>query len=77
MHKEELKDKCALCGRLIVPNRDNNDSEYDDFVISQTRVVDETIQNTHYRFDTQQCATMFKRFFDVYGKDFQPALGDK
>jgi hypothetical protein len=55
MQKEELKDKCALCGRFIVPSRDNNDSEYDDFAISQTRVVDETIQNTHYRFDTQVC----------------------
>lgn len=47
------------------------------FAPSQNSLIEETIQDTHYKFDTQECATMFKRFIDVYGKEFQPLLGDK
>jgi signal transduction histidine kinase len=68
MHKEQWKDNCALCGKLI-------GTEVSDAY--NTYTVEETIQNTHYKFDTRECATMFKRFIDVYGKDFQPLLGDK
>jgi signal transduction histidine kinase len=68
MHKEQLRDKCALCGKLIATGSSNADN---------TSIIEETIQNTRYKFDTKECATMFKRFLDVYGKDFQPLLGDK
>jgi signal transduction histidine kinase len=72
MHEGELNDKCALCGRLIATG--SND-DYN--VASSNLTIEETIQNTHYKFDTQECATMFKRFLDVYGNQFQPFLGDK
>src|ERR671922_2599694 len=39
--------------------------------------IEEIIQNTDYKFDTRECATMFKRFLDVYGNQFQPFLRDK
>ena len=39
--------------------------------------IEEIIQNTGYKFDTRECATMFKSFLDVYGNQFQPFLGDK
>ncbi|HEU4824516.1 MAG TPA: HAMP domain-containing sensor histidine kinase [Nitrososphaeraceae archaeon] len=69
MHEEELKDKCALCGRLL--SRGSDDSTAGNLIIK------EIIQNTDYKFDTRECVTMFKRFLDVYGNQFQPFLGDK
>ena len=76
MHVGELKDKCALCGKLIVAADTDNVGTYDDFPSSEAPIIEEIIQNTHYKFDTKECATMFKRFIDVYGKEFQPILGD-
>lgn len=69
MHEEELKDKCALCGRLLSKGSDDS--------TAGNLIIEEIIQNTDYKFDTQECATMFKRFIDVYGNQFQPFLGDK
>jgi two-component system, OmpR family, sensor histidine kinase VicK len=69
MHEEELKDKCALCGRLL--SKGSNDST------AGNLIIEEIIQNTDYKFDTRECVTMFKRFLDVYGNQFQPFLGDK
>jgi hypothetical protein len=57
MHEGELKDKCALCGKLTLESSDNGRGGYDDdFASSSNRAVEETIQDTHYRFDTQECA---------------------
>lgn len=69
MHEEELKDKCALCGRLLPKGSDDS--------LAENLIIEEIIQNTDYKFDTRECATMFKRFLDVYGNQFQPFLGDK
>lgn len=69
MHEEELKDKCALCGRLLSKGSDDS--------TAGNLIIEEIIQNTDYKFDTRECATMFKRFIDVYGNQFQPFLGDK
>lgn len=69
MHEEELKDKCALCGRLL--------SKGSNISTAGNLIIEEIIQNTGYKFDTRECATMFKRFLDVYGNQFQPFLGDK
>lgn len=78
MHEGELKDKCALCGKLIVAADSDNAGAHDDFTSSSPNpVIEETIQNTRYKFDTRDCATMFKRFLDVYGNQFQPILGDR
>src|SRR5215216_6565862 len=78
MHQGELKDKCALCGKLIVAADSDNAGAHDDFASSSPNpVIEETIQNISYKFDTRDCATMFKRFLDVYGNQFQPLLGDR
>lgn len=69
MHEEELKDKCALCGRLLSKRSDDS--------TAGNLIIEEIIQNTDYKFDTPECVTMFKRFLDVYGNQFQPFLGDK
>ncbi|HEX5977515.1 MAG TPA: HAMP domain-containing sensor histidine kinase, partial [Nitrososphaeraceae archaeon] len=69
MHKEQLKDKCALCGKPLATANSNTGAG--------TSYIEETILNTYYKFDTRECATMFKRILDVYGKEFQPLLGDK
>ena len=68
MHEGEFKDKCALCGRLLSKGSDDSTAE--------NLIIEEIIQNTGYKFDTRECATMFKRFLDVYGNQFQPFLGD-
>ena len=67
MHEEELKDKCALCGRLLSKGSDDS--------TAGNPIIKEIIQNTDYKFDTREGATMFKRFLDVYGNQFQPFLG--
>jgi signal transduction histidine kinase len=63
VHKE-LKDKCALCGKLITDT-------------TKKTVIEEIIHNNHYKFDTRDCATMFKRLLGVYGNEFQHFLGDE
>lgn len=79
MHEGELKDKCALCGKLIVvADSDNAGAHDNDFTSSSPNpIIEETIQDTRYKFDTRDCATMFKRFLDVYGNQFQPLSGDR
>ncbi len=74
MHQEELKDKCALCGRPIA---EGSTDSYNSTPQPPGLIIEEIIQDTHYKFDTKECSTMFKRFLDVYGKDFQPLLGNK
>src|SRR5919205_4644105 len=69
MHEEELKDKCALCRRSLSKGSDDS--------TAGNPIIKEIIQNTDYKFDTRECLTMFKRFLDVYGNQFQPFLGDK
>ncbi len=66
MHKE-LEDKCALCGNFIGDRANNTES----------LIIEEIIQNTPYKFDTRDCAMMFKRLLSVYGVEFQPFLGDR
>ena len=67
MHEEELKDKCALSGRSLSKGSDDS--------TAGNLIIEEIIQNTGYKFDTREGATMFKRFLDVYGNQFQPFLG--
>jgi hypothetical protein len=64
MHEEELKDKCALSGRSLSKGSDDS--------TAGNLIIEEIIQNTGYKFDTRECATMFERFLDVYGNQFQP-----
>ena len=51
---------CALCGNRL---------------ISHSNLVEEKIGKKSYRFDTKDCAVMFKRFLAVYGDDFKLLSG--
>lgn len=51
---------CALCGSRL---------------ISHSNLVEEKIGKKSYRFDTKDCAVMFKRFLAVYGDDFRLLSG--
>src|SRR5919109_123170 len=51
---------CALCGTQL---------------ISHSNLFEEKIGEKSYKFDTKDCAVMFKRFFAVYGDDFRLLSG--
>jgi two-component system, OmpR family, sensor histidine kinase VicK len=51
---------CALCGTRL---------------ISHSNLFEEKIGEKSYRFDTKDCAIMFKRFLAVYGEDFRLLSG--
>ena len=53
--------KCALCGKTIVSNENEQPKE-------RQRIVDD--DGTRYIFDTNDCVLMFKKFRGVYGSDF-------
>ena len=57
----ELQNNCALCGKLIEKSSD----------------LRETIGGRKFRFDTSDCAVMFKRLLSVYGDDFKQFLGNE
>lgn len=58
MSTKILQEKCALCGKDL--------EEWKGMVIVQ----EEVINGIHYNFDSEDCATMFKKFESVYGNDF-------
>ena len=58
----ELQNNCALCGKLIEKSSD---------------FIKETIGGRNFRFDTSDCAVMFKRLLSVYGDDFKQFLGNE
>jgi Xaa-Pro aminopeptidase len=65
IYNNQLPDgKCALCGKALGKSSNNN-------------IFEETIESTHYKFDTKDCAAMFKRFLAVYGNDFKHFLGQE
>ena len=53
-----LQDKCALCGKDLEEQKKG------------ILVQEEVINGIQYNFDTEDCATMFKKFESVYGNDF-------
>jgi signal transduction histidine kinase len=62
MGPPELQNKCALCGKSIGRPFES---------------IKETIGERHFRFDTSDCAVMFKRFLSVYGDDFKRFSGNE
>ena len=58
----ELQYNCALCGKLIEKSSD---------------FIKEKIGGRNFRFDTSDCAVMFKRLLSVYGDDFKQFLGNE
>jgi two-component system, OmpR family, sensor histidine kinase VicK len=59
--------KCALCGKTFTEQKGGEKS----------RMLEEVIDGTPYKFDTTDCITMFKRFRNVYGNDFRELLGQE
>ena len=62
IYNKEKQDKCALCGRVL---------------LHETDIIEETLEGTHYTFDTKDCALMFGRFLTVYGNDFKNFAGQE
>jgi two-component system, OmpR family, sensor histidine kinase VicK len=61
MDSKSLLKECALCGSQIQK--------------STSAPVEERIGGTSYKFDTKDCAIMFKRFHAIYGDDFEELSG--
>ncbi len=53
------QEMCSLCGKVLT-NRAG---------------IEDTIEGVSYRFDSKDCATMFKRFLSVYGNGFSRFSG--
>ena len=52
-------DICPLCGKILTSGED------------KSKFVEDTIDGVSYRFDSKDCAIMFKRFLSVYGDGFK------
>ncbi|HEY7573100.1 MAG TPA: HAMP domain-containing sensor histidine kinase [Nitrososphaeraceae archaeon] len=53
------QDICSLCGKVLTNRGD------------KSKYIEDTIEGVSYRFDSKDCATMFKRFLSVYGDTFR------
>ena len=60
MDSKSKPKECALCGNPLKRS---------------VSLVEEKIGSTNYRFDTNDCAAIFKRFLAIYGDDFGQPLG--
>jgi signal transduction histidine kinase len=58
-------DICPLCGKILTSRHENSS------------FVEDTIDGISYRFDSKDCAIMFKRFLSVYGNDFKRFSGQQ
>jgi two-component system, OmpR family, sensor histidine kinase VicK len=62
---------CALCGRLLFSKKEKNSKSVEE-------EKEEIINGIHFRFDTKDCAVLFKRFRSVYGDSkFKELLGQE
>ena len=62
---------CALCGKLLFSKKGEKSKAVEE-------EKEEIINGIHFRFDTKDCATMFKRFRSVYGDSkFKELLGQE
>jgi two-component system, OmpR family, sensor histidine kinase VicK len=60
MDSKSKPKECALCGNPLKRS---------------VSLVEEKIGSTNYRFDTNDCAAIFKRFLAIYGDDFGQPFG--
>jgi signal transduction histidine kinase len=62
---------CALCGRLLFSKKEKKSKAVE-------KEKEEIINGIHFRFDTKDCAVLFKRFRSVYGDSkFKELLGQE
>lgn len=54
---------CPLCGKVLTSGEE------------KSKFVEVSIDGASYRFDSKDCAIMFKRFLSVYGDDFKRYSG--
>lgn len=60
-----------MCGKkTIIGGGSNAKDEKDQQRPGDSDTIVEQIDGTSYAFDTEGCATMFKRFSSVYGNNF-------
>jgi hypothetical protein len=65
---EKIQTKCALCGKTLL-GRGGEEEEKE-----KVMVIEEIVDGSHYLFDTEECAIMFKKFGLVYGNNFYADL---
>jgi len=68
MIDEKIQTKCALCGKTLVERGGEHEGE------EKVTVIEEIIDGSHYLFDKEECAIMFKKFGLVYGNNFYADL---
>ena len=62
---------CALCGKLLFSKKEKKSKAVEE-------EKEEIINGIHFRFDTKDCAVLFKRFRSVYGDSkFKELLGQE
>ena len=62
---------CALCGKLLFSKKEEKSKAVEE-------EKEEIINGIHFRFDTKDCAVLFKRFRSVYGDSkFKELLGQE
>jgi hypothetical protein len=67
MINEKIQAKCALCGKTLLGGGGEEEKE-------KFMVIEEIVDGSHYLFDTEECAIMFKKFGLVYGNNFYADL---
>jgi two-component system, OmpR family, sensor histidine kinase VicK len=71
LDKRSSNNNCALCGRLLFSKKEKNSKAVEE-------EKEEIINGIHFRFDTKDCAVLFKRFRSVYGDSkFKELLGQE
>ena len=71
LDKRSSNNNCALCGRLLFSKKEKKSKAVEE-------EKEEIINGIHFRFDTKDCAVLFKRFRSVYGDSkFEELLGQE
>ncbi len=69
--KSSNNNNCALCGKILFSKKGEKSKAVEE-------EKEEIINGIHFRFDTKDCAIMFKRFRSVYGDSkFKELLGQE
>jgi hypothetical protein len=66
---EKIQTRCALCGKTLLGRGAGGEEEKE-----KVMVIEEIVDGSHYMFDTEECAIMFKKFGLVYGNNFYADL---
>ena len=71
LDNKSSNNNCALCGKILFSKKEEKSKAVEE-------ENEEIINGIHFRFDTKDCAIMFKRFRSVYGDNkFKELLGQE